>query len=52
MAKQKNQTGDISTPINVLGGSLNVRFHFDGNKFTEIFLEGPATFVFEGEINV
>jgi len=53
MAKHKNQTGHINTPINVLGGKLNIRFNYDGNKFTEVFLEGPATFVFEGtkEIN-
>ncbi len=53
MAKHKNQTGHINTPIDVLGGKLNIRFNFDGNKFTEVYLEGPATFVFEGkkEIN-
>jgi diaminopimelate epimerase len=49
MAKQKNQTGHINTPIDVPGGNLNVRFDFDGNKFTEIYLEGPASFVFEGD---
>jgi len=27
-----------------------VRFTFDGSTFTEVFLEGPATLVFEGEI--
>ena len=52
MAKQKNQTGHILTHIDVLGGKLDVRFNFDGNKFTEVFLEGPATFVFEGEVEV
>lgn len=48
MAKQKGQTGDISTPVSVLGGKLNIRFNYDGKKFTRVFLEGPATFVFDG----
>jgi len=52
MAKKKNQTGTISTPIKVLGGNLNIRFDFDGEKFTNIFLEGPAKFVFEGDVDV
>lgn len=50
MAKQKNQVGHILTSIDVLGGRLNVRFNYDGNRFTDIFLEGPATFVFEGNM--
>jgi diaminopimelate epimerase len=50
MAKENNQKGTISTPIKVLGGNLNIRFNYDGLKFTEIFLEGPAVKVFEGAI--
>lgn len=50
MAKHNEQTGTISTPIKVLGGNLNVRFNFDGKKFTDIFLEGPAVKVFEGDV--
>jgi diaminopimelate epimerase len=50
MAKENHQKGSISTPVKVLGGNLNIRFHYDGLKFTEIFLEGPAVKVFEGEI--
>ena len=49
MAKHKQQTGHIATPIKVLGGDINVRFDYDGEKFSEIFLEGPAVKVFEGE---
>lgn len=52
MAKQKNQTGLINTPVKVLGGDLNIRFNYDGNCFTDIFLEGPAEFVFSGEITI
>jgi len=52
MAKHNNQTGHITTPIKVLGGDLNIRFDNDGTKFTNIFLEGPAKGVFEGDIKV
>jgi len=48
MAKHDHQTGLINTPIKVLGGDLNIRFNADGEKFTDIFLEGPAVRVFEG----
>ncbi len=50
MAKQKGLSGQINTPISVKGGQLNVRFDYDGTRFSNIFLEGPATYVFEGVI--
>ena len=37
--------------LNVEGGNLKVKFDADDNKFTNVFLIGPATFVFEGTIN-
>ncbi|MEO7213729.1 diaminopimelate epimerase [Mucilaginibacter sp.] len=52
MAKHNRQFGTISTPIKVLGGNLNIRFDNDGEKFSNIFLEGPAELVFDGEIEV
>ncbi|MES3019128.1 MAG: diaminopimelate epimerase [Bacteroidota bacterium] len=52
MAKAKNLRGEITTSLRVPGGDLKVRFKYDGEKFTGIFLEGPAAFVFEGAINV
>lgn len=52
MAKHNNITGHVTTPIKVLGGNLNIKFDFNGTKFTNIFLEGPATKVFEGEISI
>ncbi|MDB5123271.1 MAG: dapF [Mucilaginibacter sp.] len=52
MAKHNHQTGHINTPIKVLGGDLNIRFNYDGQKFTGIFLEGPAVRVFEGEVEI
>ncbi|MDA9554677.1 diaminopimelate epimerase [Pelobium sp.] len=51
-AVENEQTGKIETPIKVLGGELNIKFNYDGKKFTDIFLEGPALNVFEGEINI
>ena len=52
MAKHRHQTGYINTPIKVLGGNLNVRFNYDGKLFKDIFLEGPAVKVFEGEFEI
>lgn len=52
MAKLKNKTGTITTVLKVTGGELNVKFNYDGIRFTEVFLEGPACFVFEGSIIV
>jgi diaminopimelate epimerase len=52
MAKHNNQTGTIETPIKVLGGDLNIRFNYDGDVFTHIFLEGPAVQVFAGEVDI
>lgn len=50
MAKHTSKTGQINTPVKVLGGNLNIRFNYNGEKFTNIFLEGPAVKVFEGEV--
>ena len=36
--------------LNVEGGKLEVSFIKEGNVYTNVFLKGPATFVFEGEI--
>lgn len=46
-------TADNHCSIKTLGGNLNVKFsrHQD-NSFTDIWLEGPATFVFKGEIEI
>lgn len=52
MASKGGQAGVFNTPIRVPGGKLNVRFHYDGNIFTQIYLEGPATLVFEGAIEI
>lgn len=52
IAKKKGLTGDVTTPVKALGGDLNIRFHTDGSRYTRVFLEGPATFVFSGSVAV
>lgn len=52
MTKKNDLLGDVIVPIRVLGGSLTIRLHAEESKFTNIFLEGPATFVFEGIIDL
>jgi diaminopimelate epimerase len=47
-AKKKVSTDKIN--IEVKGGSLKVRFHADKNKYTYVFLTGPAEQVFEGKV--
>jgi diaminopimelate epimerase len=47
--------GQIDTnPVSVItkGGNLSVSFKIDGKSITDIWLSGPATFVFEGMIKV
>jgi diaminopimelate epimerase len=38
--------------IKTLGGELTVTFNRKGDKFTDIWLEGPATFVYKGMIDI
>jgi diaminopimelate epimerase len=46
-------TSNESCTIKTLGGNLNVRFKRNAdNTFDNIRLEGPATFVFKGEVEV
>lgn len=52
MAHQKGLEGSFRTPIRALGGQLTIHFHKQGFLFTEIYLEGPATFVYEGKVDL
>lgn len=52
MAKKQNQIGQVVTPVVVLGGNIEINFSYDGEKFTDVFLCGPAEKVFEGEIKL
>ncbi len=45
------KTSDTSIKINVEGGQLEVAFENSGTNYTNVFLKGPATFVFTGTIN-
>lgn len=51
MAQHLKQAGHIETPIKVLGGDLTIQFDYDGLKFRNIFLCGPAVQVFTGAVN-
>jgi diaminopimelate epimerase len=54
VASLKNvATADSYCDIKTLGGNLKVTFnkHSDGS-FTDVWLEGPATFVYKGEVQV
>ena len=39
-------------PIKTLGGMLKVSFSQNGELFTDIWIEGPAEFVFSGKIQI
>jgi diaminopimelate epimerase len=39
-------------PVFARGGDLSVRFRREGQRFTDIWLCGPATFVYSGQINL
>jgi diaminopimelate epimerase len=41
-----------SVNVRTRGGKLNVEFNIKGSEVTDIWLSGPATFVFEGEIEI
>ncbi len=44
-----SNNGEIS--VDTKGGELSVRFVFNGNSFTDVWLKGAATYVFKGEID-
>jgi diaminopimelate epimerase len=48
----KNNLTKESIQIQTLGGNLKVNFEKTENVFKNVWLEGPATFVFKGEIEI
>lgn len=46
--KAIGKTNAESVNLNVEGGKLTVTFHETDGKFTEVFLKGPAQFVYKG----
>lgn len=52
VARHRGQNGHIETRVKVLGGDLKITFDYDGTRFTNVFLCGPAEKVFEGDVNL
>jgi len=48
----KSGTDKTSFFIHAPGGDLRVRFEKTGDTFKNIWLEGPAVYVFEGQVEV
>tara|TARA_R110002033_G_scaffold5486_1_gene23636 strand:+ start:66 stop:848 length:783 start_codon:yes stop_codon:yes gene_type:complete len=46
------QTNLTAINMNVEGGKLSVSFEKEGDKYVNVFLNGPAKFVFEGTIEI
>lgn len=51
-AHKENKVGHSNIKVKVQGGDLAVQFHYDGKTFSDVWLIGPGTFVFEGTIDV
>lgn len=49
-ATKKTDSSSITLPVE--GGELEVSFEEQNGTYSNIFLKGPATFVFEGKINI
>jgi len=49
-AHNTNKTTDNSIKVEVLGGNLEVSFNEENGTYKNVFLKGPAQFVFEGNI--
>ena len=50
MARLNNKIGKQRTNIKTLGGEMEIKFDYDGSKFSNVFLCGAAKFVFKGEL--
>lgn len=51
-ANKSNRTKANSIKVEVLGGQLEVSFKREGNLYKNVFLKGPAQFVYEGNITI
>jgi len=52
LAKKGLATAKDHCDIQTMGGMLRVWFKKTGNSFSNIWLEGPATYVFKGQIRI
>ena len=48
----KNTQLEMEVNIQTKGGNLSVSYLFQNNAYQQVFLKGPATFVFAGEIEI
>jgi len=48
----KNSQSEMEVNIQTKGGNLSVSYLFQNNIYIQVFLKGPATLVFEGEIEI
>jgi len=46
------ETGRKNVPVHTTGGDFTVSFNHDEDKFTDVWLRGPAELVFEGDMGV
>jgi diaminopimelate epimerase len=51
-AHKANKTNNNLIKLDVLGGALEVSFEKEGETYKNVFLKGPAKFVFEGYITI
>lgn len=51
-ANNANKTSKNTIQLEVLGGNLEVSFDKNETSYTNVFLKGPAQFVFEGDIQI
>ena len=52
IAEKNGVTNHFQIPIKTLGGYLSVKAKKENNLYSDIYLIGPAKFVFHGEIHV
>jgi len=52
LVSSHNDNGFNRVEVQTKGGNLSVEYEKDGNHFSDIWLEGPATKVFEGHISI
>ena len=51
-ANKMKKTSTETIKIEAIGGQLEVSFRMEGDTYTNIFLKGPAQFIFEGNITI
>jgi diaminopimelate epimerase len=49
---KKDHSNQHHFKIATKGGNLSVNYLFNENKYSKVFLQGPAQFVFDGEIEI